>query len=364
MRRLLVALLAACSMLASASANALVFGYYLSGTTGSPAAAITAAGHTPQLLTGLSAADLATIDVLWILNGNNGTPDAQVTGNFGDVATFVRNGGVLSFHDRNVNQGVSAATYIPGAGAVTFVAEFGTEITVLANNTVTNGPAGVIGDTTLDGGDFSGHGYATLASLPAGAVPVLSTNDRTQIVDFYFPFGAGRVYYSTMPLDFYLAGFGVIPPADAYRNIYAVNEAAFQAQLRGAVPEPGSLALLGLAGGLSQRCGAGQRKPSAQRGRQDQSPSRSAARGCPFLEQARLPPPLRLDPLRRDRHYCSVASVPRSATSTTAFPLADDCAYSPYCRPAIAAPSAAIARSTPSSVASGRPPISAPTRRL
>jgi hypothetical protein len=250
MRKLLVAVLAAGSMLASAAANALVFGYYLSFTSGSPAAAITAAGHTPQALTGLSAADLATIDVLWILNGANGTPDAQVTGNFAAISAFVEAGGVLSFHDRGVDQGAGADTYIPGAAAVTFVTSFSANIDVLAINTVTNGPAGVIGNTTLDGGNFSNHGYATLASLPAGAVAVLSNGDESQIVDFYFPFGAGSVYYSTIPLDFYLLPAGNNPPGDAFRNIYAVNEATFQAQLRGAVPEPGSLALLALAGGL------------------------------------------------------------------------------------------------------------------
>lgn len=252
MRKLFLAVLAAGSMLASAAANALVFGYFLTpGTTGSPANAITAAGHTPQLLAGLSAGDLAGIDVLWILNGINGDPGTEVTGNVTTIGDFVTAGGVLSFHDRNVNQGISAARYIPGAAGTTFVNDFSAEIDVLTVNTVTNGPAGAIGNTTLDGGNFSNHGYATLASLPAGAVAVLSNGNQDQIVDFYFPLGAGAVYYSSIPLDFYLDGGGNNPPGDEFRNIYAVNEAAFQGQLRGAVvPEPGSLALLALAGGL------------------------------------------------------------------------------------------------------------------
>jgi hypothetical protein len=239
-----LALTAACYSL---SAQALVFGYYLSGTTGSPAGAITAAGHTPQALAGLAAGDLVGIDVLWILNGINGTPNANVMNNVGTIANFVNAGGVLSFHDRNVTQGVSAATYLPGAGGVSFTSALATDIDVLAINTVTNGPAGVINNTTLDNGNLSDHGYATAATLPAGAVGVLSTGDPTHIVDFYYAFGAGDVYYSTIPLDFYLAGGGNDPPASAMRNIYAVNEATFQAQLRGAVPEPGSLALLGIA---------------------------------------------------------------------------------------------------------------------
>ncbi len=247
-RTLLAAGLTLAASCYSLSAQALVFGYYLSGAAGNPAAAISAAGHTPQALGGLGAANLAGIDVLWILNGINGTPDANVMNNIGTIANFVGAGGVLSFHDRNVAQGASAATYLPGAGGVTFTSLLAADINVLANNTVTNGPAGVIGNTTLDGGNFSDHGYASVGTLPAGAVAVLSTGDATRIVDFYYAFGAGDVYYSTIPLDFYLAPGGNDPPGTAMRTVYAVNEAAFQGQLRGAnVPEPGSLALLGVA---------------------------------------------------------------------------------------------------------------------
>ena len=217
---------------------------------GNAAGAITASGNTPVALANLTAGDLAGLQVLWIFNINNGAPNATIAGNLAAISAFVAGGGVLSFHDRNVNQGVSAATYIPGAGGVSFTNLLGSDLTVLVSNGVTNGPAGAIGDTTLDGGNFSNHGYATQASLPAGAVAVLSTGDRTQIVDFYYRFGLGWVYYSAIPLDFYLAPGGNNPPGDAFRNIYAPNEAAFQASLAGpTVPEPGTVVLLG--GGLA-----------------------------------------------------------------------------------------------------------------
>lgn len=248
-RMLLTAAVSLLVLLAPLHASAVTFGFYLSGTTGSPAGAITAAGHTPLQLTGLGAGDLAGIDVLWILNGNNGDPDSEVLSHLADVSTFVSGGGVLSFHDRNVAQeGATPATdYVPGAAGVDFTSAFGTDLNVLASNTVTNGPAGVIGNTTLDGGNFSDHGFASLGTLPAGAVAVLSTGDPSQIVDFYFGLGSGWVYYSTIPLDFYLGGGGNNPPANAFRNVYAVNEASFQAELAGsgAVPEPGTLLLLG-----------------------------------------------------------------------------------------------------------------------
>jgi hypothetical protein len=241
------------------TAGAAVIGFYQSGGNPSDAtlnAVVTAAGHTPVALNGLAAGDLVGIDVLWILNGINGTPDAQVTGNQAAISAFISGGGVLSFHDRNVAQGADANTYLPGCAGCAFTTSFSTTIDVVdPNHPVVNGDAGVIGNATLDGGNFSNHGYATLGSLPAGAVAVLTNGNADQIVDFYYAFGAGWVYYSTIPLDFYLGGAGNDPPANAFRTIYTPNELDFQASL---VPEPATMSLFGI--GLLGAAGAFRRR--------------------------------------------------------------------------------------------------------
>jgi hypothetical protein len=108
---------------------------------------------------------------------------------------------------------------------------------------VTNGPFGTINNTTLDGGNLSDHGYALLNTLPAGAVSILNDGNPAHSVAFYYPFGKGFVYYSTIPLDAYLLQAGNNPPGDAFRDIYTPNVIAAVDAL--AVPESASVVLLG-----------------------------------------------------------------------------------------------------------------------
>jgi hypothetical protein len=220
------------------AADAATIGFFGEAAASTP---IVASGNTPVALTDLTAADLTGLDVLWIFNPNNGTPDSTITDNFADILAFVSAGGVLSFHDRNVGQGADPGTYVPGTAGVSFTPNFSAEIDISTGGTlVTNGPGGTIDDTTLDGGGFSNHGWAALATLPAGAVPIFNDGNASQIVDFYFPLNLGWVYYSTIPMDFYLPG------ASSFATIYAPNEAAFQASLASEpVPEPASLLLVG-----------------------------------------------------------------------------------------------------------------------
>ena len=107
---------------------------------------------------------------------------------------------------------------------------------------MTNGPGGVLNNTSLDNGNLSTHGYTVEGSLPsnedddssdddsdddASAVKILSRADPTQIVDFCYQFQGGAVYYSSIPLDFYLVGAGPNPPRDNMRFIYAPNVVAY-----------------------------------------------------------------------------------------------------------------------------------------
>src|SRR5262249_14409757 len=71
---------------------------------------------------------------------------------------------------------------------------------------------------------FSNHGWVLGATLPAGALPILSAGPNpANVVAFSYSLGNGSVYYSTIPLDFYLDGNG--PPAlnMTMQQIYTPN---------------------------------------------------------------------------------------------------------------------------------------------
>ncbi len=237
LRRISLAL--ACSGLVSYGSPALAgtIGYVVLGSPGStsPETAITAAGHTPLSLGTLAGANLANVDVLWILNPSNSGYAADLTSSQAAVNAFVANGGTLLFHDRRVTE---ASTVIPGASAITFVRDFTDDAeiqTTSAAPDLLDGPGGVITDDTLDGGNSSSHGYALVATLPDGTVVTLTRTDPNHAVDVHYAVDGGHVYYSTIPLDFYLGG------ASDFAQIYAVNLAAYIFNLTGgagAVPTP------------------------------------------------------------------------------------------------------------------------------
>ena len=184
--------------------------HYLAGAGNiDPTVPITAAGFTPVALFDLTAGDLSGAHVLWVTNGNNGAPPTAVTNNVSSLSDWVFGGGVLSYHDRYVNDGVfNMANILPGATGVSFVRSFtnDADIDILNGSTIVTD---LLDDSSLDGGNSSSHGYVDAGTLPAGAVAILNRGGaKAEIVDFYYAFGAGRVYYSTIPLDFYLVGAG------------------------------------------------------------------------------------------------------------------------------------------------------------
>ena len=210
-----------------------VIGYYdltLNQGSSSQIAPIVAAGFQAVNVGNLATADLSQFDVLFVQNPDNGGYSFAFTSNLAKIHQFISNGGVLIFHDRHVT---TAASVLPGSPG-TIVRDFNDDANVnIVDNTtlVTNGPGGVITNTSLDGGTSSTHGWILSTSMPAGGRGILSRTDPTHLVLYSYPFGQGKVVYSTIPLDFYIGGAGSANLVINMRN-YAANVVAYGNDLR------------------------------------------------------------------------------------------------------------------------------------
>jgi hypothetical protein len=199
-----------------------------------------------------------------VTNCSNGDFSSNYTSNLAAITAAVNAGMVLIVHDRFVT---GAGSILPGGSGVVTTRNFDNDadIDFPAGSPIITGPGGTLNNTSLDGGNSSTHGFVTAASLPAGGsllatLPVGPTNGFTTCaaegytgtkltwcrniceieqtpanlrvwirrwVDRYhedppciaepagasmegatvqYPYGAGRVVYSTIPLDYYLDG--------------------------------------------------------------------------------------------------------------------------------------------------------------
>jgi hypothetical protein len=202
-------------------------------------APITAAGGTPVTVFDPSAANLTGLNVLFVNNEDNGAFGFGYTQRLADIQAAVQNGLVLVIHDRLVQ---GANEILPGGAGFATTRDFteGADINIHDGSTVVT--AG-LDDTSLDGGNFSSHGFTTAESLPANAKLILSATTPDHIVTFCYPFGKGAVIYSSIPLDFYLLGGGLNPPQTALATIYAPNVVTYAiagacAKHGGPVPTP------------------------------------------------------------------------------------------------------------------------------
>lgn len=216
---------------------AVTVGYYTDGNvydTG-PVAPITANGYTPVQINDITTFDFSTVNIVMIDNPSNYGFTGALLAREGDLAAYAAAGGAVVIHDRYVMDN----SIIPGGSGISLTRFESSDLNVVtSSNAVINGPFGTITDSTLDGGNYSAHGYGTASNLPTGATVFLSNGaDATQAVAFSFPLGAGLVYYSSIPLDFYLDGAGMA----AFRTPYAPNVLNYAAT---AVPEPGVSSLL------------------------------------------------------------------------------------------------------------------------
>ena len=226
--RMLLALLSGALIFGASWANAGTVAYHVVRSPGrqDPEPAIVDAGHEPRRLDTISSETLAGADVLWVLNP--GTDLRGIAGNQA-IDDFVRQGGVFVYHDRTVRD---ANTVVPGGEEIKFVRADGRDVDIVdPTSELLSGPGGTIDNSTLDGGNSSLHGFGDANTVPQRTVALLQRGREAQeLVDFVYPVDRGFVYYSTIPLDFYLLNpnGGV---NERLATIYAPNAIAFAARL-------------------------------------------------------------------------------------------------------------------------------------
>jgi hypothetical protein len=195
-----------------------------------PEAAIIQAGLSPVHIIDIGSFDLSTIDVLMVNESNNEGLSSALAGRLAAIRAWVEGGGVFLVHDRFVSDDFSDPQpnpFLLGQSGILVDRDFtyGPDLDVIppGSTLVTSGPHGIIDNSSLDFGNYSNHGFVVGASLPASAVKILSAGpDSSNVAAFSYPLGAGTVYYSTIPLDFYLDGpYG--QPAENLATVYTPN---------------------------------------------------------------------------------------------------------------------------------------------
>jgi hypothetical protein len=164
------------------------------------------AGGEPVQVSELTPAVLQSLGVLYVQNPNNSGFSQAYTSSMAAIQSAVEQGMVLVIHDRAVT---NAASILPGGAGFDIRREFSDDrnIEILDNTTlVTNGPGGLVTNTSLDNGSSSSHGFAVLGTLPGNSRNILARTNPGHIVTFCYAVGQGAVIYSSIPLDYYLRG--------------------------------------------------------------------------------------------------------------------------------------------------------------
>jgi uncharacterized repeat protein (TIGR01451 family) len=195
---------------------------------------ILTAGFTPHYIGNIATQDFSGLRLLLINEISNGSISPALAGRLPEIEAWVRAGGRLIVHDRSAGN-IPANPFLlgtPGTGTVRLNTN-NLDLVEPATTLVTAGPFGVLNNTLLDGGNDSAHGYLPTVALPPAARAILQTGPN-QVASFAYPLGAGFIYYSAIPLDYYLPGGGgggnVI--AAPLTNIYTPNVISYVHELR------------------------------------------------------------------------------------------------------------------------------------
>lgn len=185
-----------------------VIGYYSMGLgAGDPGMVddILAAGHTPLRLETLSPAELGQIDTLYVWNGSNSGYGQEFLNAMPQISAAVAGGMNMVMFDRAIGV-ANPTTVLPGT-SLTVMRHLSADadLTDAGEDALGSGPGGVVTDSTIDGGNYTTHGYVNASSLPAGAEVLMTTGggNPDHAVGFIYDFGAGSVQFYGIPMDFY-----------------------------------------------------------------------------------------------------------------------------------------------------------------
>lgn len=162
-------------------------------------------GVTASALFELTPATLADVTILFAYNPLNEGYTPEFMSSLDAIDDFVLNGGVFVLHDRYVE---GAEDILPGFNSADIMRNFEDDTSINFVNdasALTNGAGGVLNDDSLDDGSSSNHGFVLAGELGMNVTKVHSTSNPDQIVSFAYQYGAGKVYYSSIPLDYYMA---------------------------------------------------------------------------------------------------------------------------------------------------------------
>ena len=197
---------------------------YVGMNSGSVSTVITELGHTAvDFVPGST--DIDTLNVLWYLNPSNSNWQENVGDYQTEIFDWVDSGGVFVIHDRYVS---GANDFLLGETA-TITREFDDSADYDINdqspsNLLRAGPGGTLvddktfsdgvvsGEFGLDGGTSTSHGSADLTTFD-NELALGTKSDTNSVIDFIYEYGSGAVYYSTVPLDFYIGSY---PAGQAY----------------------------------------------------------------------------------------------------------------------------------------------------
>jgi Bacterial Ig domain/Immunoglobulin I-set domain/Immunoglobulin domain len=174
-----------------------------------PVYSITNSGFTPLQVQNFTDFNISAADVI-VLNESSGGPSTDLRRRLPALRDWVNSGGKLIVHQRYFNSDTFSPNPFllgnPATRLTNFINGGTSDINVIPPSTlVTAGPHGVITDASLDNGPFGMSSFIVRSTLPVGSTAVLSGGgDPSQVMAFSYQLGNGVIYFSALPLDYYL----------------------------------------------------------------------------------------------------------------------------------------------------------------